>query len=72
MVCDEAHKMSATFFGGEIKYTKRYRPGQLQVGNYSAQKARGALFDASWLAPNVSWDGNGPQPVSGRFFPEKP
>jgi SNF2 family DNA or RNA helicase len=26
---DEAHKMSATFFGGEIKYTKRYRLGQL-------------------------------------------
>src|SRR5262249_24103177 len=25
VVCDEAHKMSATFFGGEIKYTKRYR-----------------------------------------------
>ncbi|HKA54219.1 MAG TPA: DEAD/DEAH box helicase, partial [Candidatus Binatia bacterium] len=25
IVCDEAHKMSATFFGGEIKYTKRYR-----------------------------------------------
>jgi len=29
MVCDEAHKMSATVFGGEIKYTKRYRLGQL-------------------------------------------
>src|SRR5512134_1887391 len=29
VVCDEAHKMSATFFGGEIKYTKRYRLGQL-------------------------------------------
>ncbi len=29
IVCDEAHKMSATFFGGEIKYTKRYRLGQL-------------------------------------------
>ena len=28
-MCDEAHKMSATFFGGEIKYTKRYRLGQL-------------------------------------------
>src|SRR4030095_5520720 len=25
IVCDEAHKMSATFFGGEIKYTKRHR-----------------------------------------------
>lgn len=29
IVCDEAHKMSATFFGGEIKYTQRYRLGQL-------------------------------------------
>ncbi|GMU73529.1 MAG: hypothetical protein AMXMBFR42_29820 [Burkholderiales bacterium] len=28
VVCDEAHKMSATFFGGEVKYTKRYRLGQ--------------------------------------------
>lgn len=29
IVVDEAHKMSATFFGGEVKYTKRYRLGQL-------------------------------------------
>jgi superfamily II DNA or RNA helicase len=29
IVCDEAHKMSATYFGSEIKYTKRYRLGQL-------------------------------------------
>ena len=29
IVCDEAHKMSATFFGGEIKYTKRYQLGRL-------------------------------------------
>lgn len=29
IVCDEAHKLSATIFGGEIKYTKRYRLGQL-------------------------------------------
>lgn len=28
IVCDESHKMSASFFGGEIKYTKRYRLGQ--------------------------------------------
>ena len=32
VVCDEAHKMSATFFGGEIKFTKRYRLGQLLSG----------------------------------------
>lgn len=29
VVCDEAHKMSATFFSGEVKFTKRYRLGQL-------------------------------------------
>lgn len=28
IVVDEAHKMSATFFGGEAKFTKRYRLGQ--------------------------------------------
>jgi superfamily II DNA or RNA helicase len=32
VVCDEAHKMSATIFGGEIKYTKRYKLGQLLSG----------------------------------------
>lgn len=29
VVCDEAHKMSAAYFGRKIKYTKRYRLGQL-------------------------------------------
>ena len=29
VVCDEAHKMSASFFGSELRYTKRYRLGQL-------------------------------------------
>jgi len=29
IVCDEAHKMSASFFNGEFKATKRYRLGQL-------------------------------------------
>jgi len=29
VVCDEAHKLSATFFAGEVKYTKRYRLAQL-------------------------------------------
>ncbi len=32
IVVDEAHKMSATYFGSEIKYTKRYRLGQLLSG----------------------------------------
>jgi SNF2 family DNA or RNA helicase len=32
IVCDEAHKLSATYFGNEIKYTKRYRLGQFLAG----------------------------------------
>lgn len=32
VVCDEAHKLAATFFGGEVKYTKRYQLGQLVSG----------------------------------------
>jgi len=32
VVVDEAHKMSATFFSGEAKYTKRYRLGQMLSG----------------------------------------
>jgi Superfamily II DNA/RNA helicases, SNF2 family len=32
IVVDEAHKMSATFFSGEVKVTKRYRLGQLLGG----------------------------------------
>ncbi|MBU2550011.1 MAG: DUF3883 domain-containing protein [Proteobacteria bacterium] len=29
IVCDEAHKMSASFFGGEVKETKRHKLGKL-------------------------------------------
>jgi len=32
IVSDEAHKMSATVFGTDVKYTKRYRLGQLLSG----------------------------------------
>lgn len=32
VIIDEAHKLSATFSGGEISYTRRYRLGQL-LGN---------------------------------------
>ena len=32
VVCDEAHKLSASIFGGEIKYTKRYHLGKLLSG----------------------------------------
>ncbi len=29
IICDEAHKMSASFFGSEVKETKRYKLGKL-------------------------------------------
>jgi SNF2 family DNA or RNA helicase len=29
VICDEAHKMSASFFGGEIRETRRYKLGKL-------------------------------------------
>jgi superfamily II DNA or RNA helicase len=32
VIFDEAHKLSATFFSSEVKYTKRYRLGQLLGG----------------------------------------
>lgn len=28
IICDEAHRMSATYFGGDVKYTRRYQVGQ--------------------------------------------
>jgi superfamily II DNA/RNA helicase len=32
VVCDEAHRMAASLFGNEVKYTKRYKLGQLVGG----------------------------------------
>ena len=32
IICDEAHKLSASFFSGEVKPTKRYKLGQLLGG----------------------------------------
>jgi superfamily II DNA or RNA helicase len=32
IICDEAHRMSASFFGNEVKYTKRYQLGQVLGG----------------------------------------
>src|SRR5207245_2840596 len=29
VICDEAHKMAASFFGGEVKETKRHKLGRL-------------------------------------------
>ena len=29
IICDEAHRMSASLFGNEVKYTRRYKLGQL-------------------------------------------
>ncbi len=33
IVCDEAHKMSASFYGTEAKFTKRYRLGEILSNN---------------------------------------
>jgi superfamily II DNA or RNA helicase len=33
VICDEAHRLSASFFGEEVKFTKRYRLGQT-VGSH--------------------------------------
>ncbi|SHI03472.1 Type III restriction enzyme, res subunit [Bradyrhizobium erythrophlei] len=32
VICDEAHRMAASLFGTEVKYTKRYKLGQLVGG----------------------------------------
>jgi superfamily II DNA or RNA helicase len=32
IICDEAHKMSASYSGGEVRYTRRYHLGQLLGG----------------------------------------
>ncbi len=32
IICDEAHRMAASLFGTEVKYTKRYKLGQLAGG----------------------------------------
>ena len=29
IICDEAHRMSATYSGGEVRYTRRYQAGQM-------------------------------------------
>ena len=34
VVCDESHRMSAHYFGGEIKKTRRYEMGQ-RIGNHA-------------------------------------
>ncbi len=34
VVCDESHRMSAHYFGGEVKKTKRYQMGQ-RIGNHA-------------------------------------
>jgi superfamily II DNA or RNA helicase len=32
VICDEAHRMAASLFGNEVKYTKRFKLGQLAGG----------------------------------------
>jgi SNF2 family DNA or RNA helicase len=35
IICDEAHRMAASLFAGEVKYTKRHKLGQLAGGRTS-------------------------------------
>ena len=56
MIVDEAHRMSATYSGGEVKTTKRYQLGQMPsrvvVIFYSCRQrhttARKKIFSFSW------------------------
>ena len=36
IICDEAHRMSATYFGGEVKYTKRYQVDSSTLDKFAA------------------------------------
>ena len=38
VICDEAHRMSASYFGGEVKETQRHRLGRL-LGGQDAEPA---------------------------------
>ncbi len=72
VVCDEAHKLSATFFGGEIKYTKRYRLGQLlsesskvaAVTNSLCRFMRGVLWFSPYETLNPNPESRAPDPGS--------
>jgi hypothetical protein len=56
VICDEAHKMSATVFGGEAKYTKRYNLGRLlsRLTRRSIAARSSADFAARCRAPAKS------------------
>ena len=51
VVCDEAHRMSASFYGQEVKYTKRY-----QLGSLVGRLARHFLL---MTATPHQWQGGG-------------
>ena len=48
IICDEAHRMSATYFGGEVKYTRRY-----QVGQKLGQACRHLRHDTLQILPQM-------------------
>ena len=49
VVCDESHRMSAHYYGSEVKRTKRYDMGR-RVGNHAAQRQRRRLPAVHGLA----------------------
>ena len=57
IICDEAHKMSASFFGGEIRYTKRYRFGADALDSHSPFPAADR--------DSAQWQGRGLPTVHG-------
>jgi SNF2 family DNA or RNA helicase len=48
IVCDEAHKMSATVWGGEVRQTKRFRLGRLLSSSLSRYSSLSRLRFNDW------------------------
>ena len=47
VVCDEAHKMSATYFGNKLEETKRYKLGKL-LGQLTRHLSADDRYAAQW------------------------
>ncbi|MFN6953267.1 MAG: hypothetical protein ACK4PG_00580, partial [Acetobacteraceae bacterium] len=68
VICDEAHRMAASYFGGEVKETQRHKLGRLLGGmarnfllmSATPHKARKRTSSSSWgcSTPIVSRGGS--------------
>jgi hypothetical protein len=70
IVCDESHKLSATFFSGEVRYTKRYRPGQLLSGltrHFLLMTASSSRPSNFWTAIPTVFDTSGVHFIASRI-----